>query len=99
MLLYKDFSNNKIGNVEWNFAWFIKCWFPLRLCSTGSWSSWLRQIFLSTENFWVLCEKKFEPEILSSLGIVQFRGGKKIRWWFEIPVILVKCVEGWVKLR
>ena len=40
----KDFSNNKIGNVEWNFAWFIKCWLPLRLCSTGSWPPLLRQI-------------------------------------------------------
>ena len=42
--IFKDFSNNKIGNVEWNFAWFIKCWLPLRLCSTGSWPPWLRQI-------------------------------------------------------
>ena len=50
----KDFSNNKIENVECNFAWFIKCWLPLRLCSTGSWPPWLRQIL---PHFISLCRK------------------------------------------
>jgi len=52
----KDFSNNKIGNVEWNFAWFIKCWPPLRLFSTGSQHFILDKSFhnsyLYIENFW-----------------------------------------------